>query len=103
VTDLPWAVIVDGQPVHPTFLYESIWCLLLFLFLLWMDQRRMFPGQIALLYGMLYSLERFGVESLRTDSLMIGPFRQAQVLSAAVFLLCLMGYIYLFMRKKSEN
>ena len=36
-TDLPWAIYVDGQYVHPTFLYESIWCFLLFIFLLWMD------------------------------------------------------------------
>lgn len=100
-TDLPWAVIVDGVGVHPTFLYESIWCFLLFLFLLWLDKRRKFPGQIALLYGMLYSLERFCVEALRTDSLMIGPFKQAQVLSATVFVACLILYVLLL--KKSLN
>ncbi len=94
-TDLPWAILVDGQYVHPTFLYESIWCFCLFWFLLWMDHRRKFRGQIVLLYGMLYSLERFCVEGLRTDSLMIGPFRQAQVLSACVFIVCLCFYIYL--------
>ena len=57
-TDLPWAISVDGQYVHPTFLYESIWCFVLFAFLIWLDKRRSFPGQIAFLYGMLYSLER---------------------------------------------
>ncbi len=55
-TDLPWAVWADGQYVHPTFLYESLWCFALFWFLLWLDKRRAFPGQIACLYGMLYSL-----------------------------------------------
>ncbi len=94
-TDLPWAILVDGQYVHPTFLYESVWCFLLFWILLWVDRHRRFTGQVVLLYGMLYSLERFGVEHLRTDSLMIGPFRQAQLLSAAVFLCCLGAYIYL--------
>ena len=94
-TDLPWAILVDGQYVHPTFLYESIWCFCLFWFLLWMDRRRKFRGQIALLYGMLYSLERFCVEALRTDSLMIGPLKQAQVLSACVFVACLVLYIIL--------
>ncbi len=103
VTDLPWAIVVNGQHVHPTFLYESIWCFLLFLFLLWMDRRRKFPGQIALLYGMLYSLERFWVEGLRTDSLMIGTFRQAQVLSTAVFLLCLAGYLWLSRKHHTEE
>ena len=69
--------------------------ILLVLFLLWVDRRRKFPGQIALLYGMLYSVERFCVEHLRTDSLMIGPFRQAQVLSAVVFIACLILYLVL--------
>jgi phosphatidylglycerol:prolipoprotein diacylglycerol transferase len=94
-TDLPWAIVIDGQSVHPTFLYESIWCLLLFFFLFYMDEHRRFIGQISLLYGILYSVERIFVEGLRTDSLMIGPFRQAQVLSAAVIVCCLAAYIWL--------
>lgn len=94
-TDLPWAISINSQYVHPTFLYESIWCLLLFLLLLYIDKRRAFCGQITCLYGMLYSIERFVVEGLRTDSLMIGSLRQAQVLSASVFIVCLILYIYL--------
>lgn len=95
-TDLPWGIIVDGQKVHPTFLYESIWCFALFLFLIWLDNHhRAFAGQIACLYGMLYSVERFFVEQLRTDSLMIGPFKQAQVISLAIFVFCFIAYIYL--------
>lgn len=102
-TDLPWGIMVDGVKVHPTFLYESIWCLLLFFFLLYMSKRRKFIGQIALLYGMLYSVERFFVEALRTDSLMIGQFKQAQVLSAVVIVLCLLVYIFLSNKSKKEN
>ena len=99
-TDLPWAVWADGQYVHPTFLYESLWCFALFWFLLWLDKRRAFPGQIACLYGMLYSLERGLVEQLRTDSLMIGSFKQAQVLSFFVFVFCLALYIILRNKRK---
>lgn len=99
-TDLPWAVWADGQYVHPTFLYESLWCFALFWFLLWLDKRRTFPGQIACLYGMLYSLERGLVEQLRTDSLMIGSFKQAQLLSFFVFVLCLALYIILRNKRK---
>ncbi|MFR1723464.1 prolipoprotein diacylglyceryl transferase [Emergencia timonensis] len=99
-TDLPWAVWADGQYVHPTFLYESLWCFALFWFLLWLDKHRAFPGQIACLYGMLYSLERGLVEQLRTDSLMIGSFKQAQVLSFFVFVLCLALYIILRNKRK---
>ena len=81
-TDLPWGILVDGVKVHPTFLYESIWCLLLFIFLSWWDRnKRTAYGQTFALYCILYSAERFCVEALRTDSLMIGPFKQAQVIS----------------------
>lgn len=95
-TDLPWAIMVNGQSVHPTFLYESIWCLLLFFVLTCIDNRRKFEGQVFLLYGMLYSVERFFVEALRTDSLMLGPFKQAQVLSLAVIAICLAAYAVLY-------
>lgn len=94
-TDLPWAIIVEGEKVHPTFLYESIWCLLIFVFLIRIERKRQFSGEIALLYGMLYSIERFFVEGLRTDSLMIGNFRQAQVLSVFAFIFCFVGFIAL--------
>ncbi len=94
-TNLPWAIEVGGEMVHPTFLYESIWCLLLFLFLSVIDHNRKFEGQTFLLYGMLYSFERFFIEHLRTDSLMVGPFRQAQVFSAAIFIVFLVAYISL--------
>ena len=97
-TDLPWAQIINGVGYHPTFLYESIWCFLLFLFLLWFDNhRRSFDGQIICLYMMRYTVERFFVEGLRTDSLMIGPLRQAQVIS---IVLSPAGLVLYFVLKK---
>lgn len=101
-TDLPWAITVNGQSVHPTFLYESIWCFLLFFFLIYVDNRRKFEGQTLLLYGILYSAERFFVEALRTDSLMIGPFKQAQVLSLSVIVICIIAYVILYRRCKNR-
>lgn len=101
-TDLPWAITVNGQSVHPTFLYESIWCFLLFFFLIYVDNRRKFEGQTLLLYGILYSAERFFVEALRTDSLMIGPFKQAQVLSLSVIAVCIIAYLILYKRCKNR-
>ena len=101
-TDLPWAITVNGQSVHPTFLYESIWCFMLFFFLIYVDNRRKFEGQILLLYGILYSAERFFVEALRTDSLMIGPFKQAQVLSLSVIVVCIIAYLILYRRCKNR-
>lgn len=100
-TDLPWGIMINGEIVHPTFLYESLWCLMLFFLLSHIDNKRRFVGQTALLYGILYSVERFFVEGLRTDSLMIGPFRQAQVLSLAVIVIC--GIIYVYLLRKSKT
>jgi phosphatidylglycerol:prolipoprotein diacylglycerol transferase len=95
-TDLPWGIMVDGQKVHPTFLYESLWCLFLFFLLWYVDNRRKFKGQTFMLYCMLYSAERFLVEGLRTDSLMLGSLKQAQVLSMIVIAGAACAYYYLW-------
>jgi phosphatidylglycerol:prolipoprotein diacylglycerol transferase len=102
-TDLPWAVIIEGKSYHPTFLYESIWCLLLFAALIIIDNHRKFEGQTFLLYCIGYSFERFFVEWLRTDSLMLfGALKQAQILSATVFIAAIIAYVYLN-RKASKK
>ncbi len=94
-TNLPWGIMVNGEMVHPTFLYESLWCFALFIILLLVDNKRKFEGQVFLLYGILYSIERFFVEWLRTDSLMLGNLKQAQVLSLSVIVVFLLFYILL--------
>lgn len=94
-TSLPWAQIINGVGYHPTFLYESIWCMGLSVFLITLYSKgKAFKGQILSLYMILYSFERFFVEGLRTDSLMIGPLRQAQVISLFFFLSGLALYIF---------
>lgn len=102
-TDFPISVIVGGQSYHATFLYESIWCLLLFIALSYVDSHRQFRGQVILLYAILYSLERFFVEALRTDSLMLGDFKQAQVLSLAIIVICAVAYIVLRGRQRKNS
>lgn len=94
-TSLPWAITVAGQKVHPTFLYESLWNLGIFFFLLWKLKRKEFHGQLILLHGILYSIGRFWIEGLRTDSLMLGPLRIAQVVSLATIILFSGLYWYL--------
>lgn len=70
---LPEGVTVDPtMPVHPTFLYESLWCLVGFVVLAMYVKHRRFHGQIFLLYAIWYGLGRFWIEGLRTDSLLIG-------------------------------
>lgn len=100
-TDLPFAVTVDGATYHPTFLYESIWCFILFWILLYIDNHRKFEGQTILLYGILYSIERFFVEGLRTDSLMIGSLRQAQVISIVIIVVC--GLCYFLINRRAQK
>ncbi len=81
-TDLPWGIVVDGQKVHPTFLYESIITLCIFIFLTWFRKnKKTTDGQVLALYLILYSAGRFFIEGLRTDSLMFFGMRIAQLVS----------------------
>lgn len=78
--------------VHPTFLYESISCFLIFIILLVIKNKRNFKGQILFTYLILYSLVRFFIEGLRADSLMIGSLRASQMLSIILFIVSLLIY-----------
>ncbi|RDY28549.1 prolipoprotein diacylglyceryl transferase [Romboutsia weinsteinii] len=100
-TDLPWGIMVDGAKVHPTFLYESIWNLGIFIFLWLFRKKKQYEGQIIVYYITLYSLGRFFIEGLRTDSLMIGPLRMAQVISLVGVVGGIVAHIYL--SKKNKN
>ncbi len=88
-SDLPWAIEIapqnrppqfnDAASFHPTFLYESIWDVLVCLILLFVVRRfanSLKNGDIFLLYVCLYSVGRFFVETLRVDpAFLIGDFR----------------------------
>ena len=79
----------NGLYVHPTFLYESVWCLLGFAVLyIILRKYRKFSGQLFLTYGVWYGLERAVVEGLRTDSLFIGStgLRVSQLISIVLAL-----------------
>ncbi len=110
-TDLPWKLYIEPhyrppdlafyEYFHPTFLYESLWNLLVFamLYLLLRPRLQQTPGALALCYVGLYSLGRFFVEGLRIDSLMLGPFRAAQVVSLGLIGLSLIGLMRLRARR----
>ncbi len=57
--------------VHPTFLYESLWCLLVLVLLLLYRKHKQFDGEIFLLYLAGYGFGRFWIERLRTDQLLL--------------------------------
>lgn len=92
---------IQGQYYHPTFLYESLWNLSVFLFLLWYRRRPVERGgRVFFAYLALYSLGRFFIEGLRTDSLMLGPFRIAQLVSLSLILLAVIGFQYIRRQEK---
>lgn len=83
-------VNIDGMDcitVHPTFLYESLWNLMLLVFLFIYRKHKKFKGEFALIYVGGYGLGRFIVEGLRSDSLMIGNtgIKVSQVLALVCF------------------
>lgn len=100
-TNLPWGMISDEtaaflsancpgldptKPVHPTFLYESLATLLIFIILLVVRKRSKMQYTTVAMYFILYGIARFFIEGLRTDSLYIGNtgLRTSQVVSAVL-------------------
>lgn len=96
-TDLPWGIMVDGIKVHPTFLYESIWNFAIFALLVFTFKKRKFYGEHFIKYLVLYSVGRFFIEGLRTDSLMFLGFRIAQLFSLTAIVL---GVLFIFIARK---
>lgn len=109
-TDLPWGLQIfqrsDGSGVvnphllngvstgqvydvvHPTFLYELLWNLLVFFLLLWADRRfRLGHGRLFALYVAAYCVGRFGVELMRSDTAtLIAGIRVNSFTSTFVFI-----------------
>lgn len=119
-TDLPWKLYIppanrNGLPsayrqfeyFHPTFLYESLWDLMVFGLLLTLFFRdlqgkgRLKTGTLFLVYMAAYSTGRIWIEGLRTDSLMLGPLRIAQVVSLTGIILGLLGLAWLYLFNRS--
>ncbi len=84
--------------VHPTFLYESLWNVLGFVLINLLYKKKKFDGEIALWYFAWYGFGRMFIEGLRTDSLMLGPFRISQLVGLICFVagvaLVIVGRIY---------
>jgi len=116
-TDLPWKLYIPPiyRPVaygqfdyfHPTFLYESLWNLGVFgllmgLFYYGLKYPQRLPiGTLTAVYLLMYSLGRFWIEGLRTDSLMLGSLKMAQVVSLVLIVLGLAILYWLYGRKRA--
>lgn len=95
---------IGGVYYEPTFLYESIWCLLGVIILLIIRRMKYIKiGNISAIYLMWYSIGRFFIEGLRTDSLMLGDYRIAQIISIVLFLVGLLILILSKRKSKLEN
>ncbi|MEW4307840.1 prolipoprotein diacylglyceryl transferase [Rossellomorea marisflavi] len=87
---------IDGAYYHPTFLYESLWNVVVLILLLIIRRKvkSLRRGELFLTYVIGYSIGRFFVEGMRTDSLMLGDFRFAQVISVALIVAAIVTMIY---------
>jgi phosphatidylglycerol---prolipoprotein diacylglyceryl transferase len=115
-TDLPWKLYIAPRyrPLdylnfdyfHPTFLYESLWNILVFVLLLSLffwglkPQNRLRTGTLAAIYLIAYSTGRVWIEWLRTDSLMLGPLKIAQIISLSAIALGLLLLAWLYWLKR---
>ena len=103
---VPKGVTIDPtMPVHPTFLYESIWCFVGLALLAAYIKKRKFNGDIALRYLVWYGAGRFWIEALRTDSLLLVPslgLRASQLVAAAAVVGGVALEIFLTRKYKSK-
>jgi phosphatidylglycerol:prolipoprotein diacylglycerol transferase len=116
-TDLPWKLYIppsrrpldylDYEYFHPTFLYESVWNLLVFVLLVFIffwglkNKERLKIGTLSFIYLIAYSIGRFWIEGLRTDSLMLGSLKIAQIVSLVAIALGILGLVWLYGVKRS--
>ncbi|MBR3198772.1 MAG: prolipoprotein diacylglyceryl transferase [Bacilli bacterium] len=95
---------IDGVYYIPTFLYESLWCLLGFIIMILVRHKKNIKiGYLTGFYFIWYSLERFFVEGMRTDSLMLGLFKIAQIISIIMFICGIVIFIYSFINSSNYN
>lgn len=88
--------------VHPTFLYESVWNLIVFILLINYRNHKRYDGEVFVLYIIGYALGRVWIEGLRTDQLLIGSSNLAisQILSFILLIIAIAYEIYRIFDKK---
>lgn len=95
---------INGNYYHPTFLYESLWCLLGFIVLIIVKHYKYLKvGGLTCVYLIWYSVGRFFIEAMRTDSLMLGGFKVAQIVSFLLFIVGILGLMIQSRKGKFED
>lgn len=95
ILELTGVTVDPTQPVHPCFLYESLWCIIGFVLLHIYSKHRKFDGELFLLYIGWYGLGRMIIEGLRTDSLMVGHLRVSQLVAGICVIISIAAIIYM--------
>ena len=96
-------MFINGTYYHPTFLYESIWCIVGFLILIIVRRfKHIRTGELTSYYLVFYSFGRLMIEGLRQDSLMLGTFKMAQLISIIMIILGFILFEY-SIRKDKKN
>ncbi|MEG1458003.1 MAG: prolipoprotein diacylglyceryl transferase [Acetivibrio sp.] len=96
-------VVDNGILVHPTFLYESLWNLILLVLLIIYSKHKKFDGEIILLYLVGYGLGRFWIESMRTDQLLLWNTNLPVSMALSALLVVISGVtIFVKIRKKNK-
>ena len=94
---------IDGTYYHPTFLYESIWCLLGFIILIIIRKlTKRKDGIMTFSYFIWYGIGRLFIEGLRTDSLYLGSFRISQLVSILLIITGIIGIIISILKGKKK-
>lgn len=95
---------INGTYYQPTFLYESIWCLIGFIILLVIRRRKNIKvGMQTSFYLMWYGAGRFFIEGMRTDSLMLGSLKMAQLVSIGFVVIGFIILLYSVKRNQRYN
>ncbi|MCI8793120.1 MAG: prolipoprotein diacylglyceryl transferase [Eubacterium sp.] len=109
VTNQMWENVVTQDDVsyiqvHPTFLYEAVWNLVVLVLMIWRSKHKKFDGEIFLMYLVGYGIGRTWIEGLRTDQLQIGStgIAVSQVLSALLAVGGIGYWIYRLIKEKKQ-
>ena len=89
--------------VHPTFLYESISTLIIFIILNRISKNRKYSGQIICLYLLMYSFIRMIIEQIRSDSLIFQGFKISQIISLIIFIISILLIISSKIQNRKSN
>ncbi len=96
-------MFIEGAYRTPTFLYESIWCLIGAIILFSIRRKNYIKGRQISFYLIWYGIGRFIIESIRTDSLYIGNYKVSMIVSLIFIIIGSVGMILTIIKRHKNN